>query len=216
MFWIKKSKPGNTYGYLYLRETVYIRDKRTLKKSPKKVGDRTATAKRGKFSKKRDIYCGKIIEKKIVKYLNFNDYVETILNKRYLEFKINSSFETLLEIFVDFLLYVYDIEKNEYFNDKKKAYYIANGFLCPQTINHIIKFQINGNPDDNKEIERFSNRCKDAGIFDDEVIMSLYVKIMPNVVEDVENEIKELEKINIDKKTSSFEEYMRQEHENLK
>lgn len=212
MFWIKKTKASNKTGYLYLRETVYVRDKRTLKKSPKKVGDRTASAKRGKYSKKKDIYCGKIIELNLKHFISFQEYVENILKKKYLEFKINSSFESLLRDFQNFLLYIYDIKKEEFENNKKKAYYIAGGFLCKQTIEYVLKFQINGDPENPKEIERFSNRCKDASIFDEEIIMNLYVKMMPNVVEDVQKEIEELEKIKTKVEITSFENYMRGEH----
>ena len=77
MLWEKKNiKNPETRGYLYLRETIYVRDKRTHKRKPKKLGSGSGYKERGKYSKKKDIYCGKIVECSMKKFINFRDYIK--------------------------------------------------------------------------------------------------------------------------------------------
>jgi len=199
VLWERPSKFKDKKGYLYLRETIYVRDGRTLKRSRNSF-DGTATKERGKYSKKKDIYCGKIIEPEMKKILDFRQFIES-KGIDYLKFKTESSFDKILDNFVEFLLEMYGLDKKNVFNSKKKqAFQISTGFLCPQTIDFVKKYsprsQNVGNP---KDLERFSNRCLDTGIFDEEVIMSLYLKLFPEEdVKDFKKEIEELEEHKLD------------------
>ncbi len=212
MFWIKKTNYKNNDGYLYLRETIYKRDKRTLKRTPSVKGNTKATEMRGKYSKKKDIYCGKIEDREPIETITFKEYIENKLNKEYLDFKINSGYDELIDTFANYLLYLFGIDKDMFYGSKKKAYFIANGFFCKETIDWVKRFSINGNANSHSEIERFTLRCKDCSIFDDEIIMSLYAKMMPDIGGEIEEEIKMLDKVKNKTEKMTFEEYMRKQH----
>ncbi|MCA9497074.1 MAG: hypothetical protein KC589_09085 [Nanoarchaeota archaeon] len=209
MFWIKKTNFKQKDGYLYLRETIYERDKRTHIKKAKKLGSGKATSQRGKYSKKKDIYCGKVYEFEIKKYLHFKDYIESKAID-FLEYKINTPFDDILNDFVEYLLDIHNLNVPEFNNGKKKAYLIANGFLSKETLDWIRRFTIMGNPENSKEIERFAIRCKDSAIFDEEIIMTLYCKLIPEMIlEEIQDErmpqIKE-------KEFSNMMDFMREQH----
>jgi len=178
---------SNKRGYLYLRETIYKRDRRTLKRKPSKLCDGSATKERGKYSIKIDTYCGKIFEKELKYIETFNDYIlkkHTNLNKNnldfdYLKYKLTSSFDKLLDDFIEYLFYIYEIDKNIFYNKKKITYAINNGYLSKETIFWLRKFRINGNYQNKKEIKRFTYRCNDIGIYDEEIIQTLYLKLVP-------------------------------------
>ena len=214
MFWIKKSNFKQKNGYLYLRETVYIRDGRTLKRTPRKLGDRTTTNQRGKYSKKKDIYCGKVVEITPQIILTFSEFILNKRKKEFLEYKVHASFDRLLDDFVSYVLKIHKIKKKDFYSKKKQAYQIANGFFCPQTLDYVRRFIVKGNADSHTEIERFANRCQDASIYDENVIMSLYSKLMPDRQGEIIDEVKELEKTKISSKQTSFEAYMREQHKN--
>lgn len=181
MLWEKKSlKFHDKRGYLYLRETVYERDKRSHKKKPKKLGDGSAYAQRGKYSKKKDIYCGKIVDVQVKKFLTFEEFITEKGFEDFLKFKLDVNFDELLGYFVDYLLYIYEIEKDT-FENEKKAYSVASGYLCKPTIDFIRRFNPRGDFDREKEIERFAYRCIDAGVYDEEIIMALYSKLTDNI-----------------------------------
>jgi hypothetical protein len=206
VLWERPSRMKEKSGYLYLRETIYIRDKRTLKKSRKNF-DGTATKERGKYSKKKDIYCGKINNCEIKNFKEFTDYVKdnNKENKKFefTDYKMNTSFTNILNDFVEYLIYVYEIDKDLLFSKKKKVVFqVGNGYLCQQTLEFIKKFEPRGDFDNEKEIERFANRCQDAGIFDTDIIMTLFLKLFPEDVERIKEDEEKYDK-STDQKVSA-------------
>jgi len=198
MFREKLTKNLDERGYLYIRESYYERDGRTLKRKPKKLCDGSATKNRHKYSKKRDIYCGKIKEKEIEILENFEDFYSIVQNnqKEFTIFKIESTFEELLDTFIDYLLYVYKIDKQTYEkNTPKHAYALGDGFLSPIIISWLLRFNINGSCDNPNEIQRFTYRCQDCGIFDEEIINILYLKLVPDTKrQEITQEIRQMQK----------------------
>ena len=168
-------------GYLYLRETIYKRDGRTYKRKPARLGDGSATKNRGKYSKKKDIYLGKIEELELQKIITFLDFINTEKKiENFLEYKLKLSFDSLLDLFIEYLLFIYNLDKEEFEKPKKKkVYHINEGYFSPITIDWLRRFRINGDYTNPNEMYRFANRCKDSAIFDEEVIDSLYTKISP-------------------------------------
>lgn len=219
MLWEKKTKKqiesnSSKRGYLYIRETYYKRDKRTLKRKLGK-GDGSASKKRGKYSKKKDIYCGKIIEIYTNKLVTFRQYHKENLNKDFLEYKFDNDFDTILDDFINYLIFLYDLTQEDIFSSKKIAYSLSSGgYLSQPTIDYIRRFTLNGDYTSKIEIERFANRCLDAGIFDEEIIMTLYLKLLPK--EDSKELQKELEDLADFKMNSlsvdKFSTFIREEH----
>lgn len=212
MFWIKSNNLKTKNDYLYLRETVYIRDKRSLKRIPRKLGNGDATKNRGKYSKKKDIYCGRIYNIELKQINTFNEYLEIIKKQQtdFLEYKLNSSFDKILYDFVDYLLHIYNIEKEDFFSNKKKAYFTGNGFLCKETIDYILRFKLKvGNSNEKKDFERFALRCIDCAIFDEEIISVLYMKLN-HASKKQEEEIIKIEKGNY----SNYQEFMKNQYNN--
>lgn len=219
MLWEKKTKKqilsnSNQRGYLYIRETYYKRDKRTLKKKIGK-GDGSATKKRGRYSKKKDIYCGKIIELNTNKMVSFRNYQKEHIKEDFLEYKYNNDFDVILNDFIKYLFFLYDIDKNFLEIDKKIAYSLSSGgYLSKETINYLKKFKLNSNFFSKYEIERFVNRCLDTGIFDEEIIMTLYLKLLPKEDSlDLQKELEDLadfklKSLNID----SFASFIKEEY----
>ncbi len=207
MLWEKRSSLKQKRGYLYIRETIYERDKRTLKKIPHKLCDGTASAQRWKYSKKKDIYCGKIIEEiDLIHFITFREYISQIKGEDFLEYKTKSSFDIILDDFVNYLLYSHNLDRDDFYEGKKRAYSISSGFLSREGISFLKRFNVKQNSLQQKEIERFANRCLDTSIYDEEVIMLLYMKLIP---EDDSNELKqELEE--------KFEELESQSHNKLR
>lgn len=192
----------NKRGYLYIRETIYKRDGRTLKRKPSKLCDGSATKNRYKYSIKKDTYCGKIQDNiKLDHIITFEDYISK--NKTdfdFIKYKLKLEFDTILDDFVEYILFIYEIDKNNFFNGKKKVYEINNGYFSKETIEWVRRFRINKSANNPKEFERFSNRCYDTGIYDDEIINSLYLKLIPDSAQNIllikekyeENEIKKI------------------------
>ena len=193
MFREKLRANSDERGYLYIRETVYTRDGRTLKRIPRKLGNGEATKNRGKYSKKVDIYCGRIIEKQLIHFINFSDWVE----KKGIDFtifKLNSDFNEILDEFINYVLYIYDIDYLEFYeSETKKVFALGNGFISPIVISWLKRFNINGNPNNLSELKRFAYRCQDCCIFDDEIVHLLYLKMVPEVFSaDIAEEIKNM------------------------
>ena len=221
MLWEKKTKKqiesnSSKRGYLYIRETYYKREKITLKRKLGK-GDGSAFKKRGKFSKKKDIYCGKIIEISTNRLITFRQYHKENLFNEFLEYKFENDFDTILDDFINYLIYLYDLKKEDVFGEKKIAFSLSSGgYLSKQTIDYIKRFILNGDYTSKIEIERFANRCLDAGIFDEEIIMTLYLKLLPK--EDCSQLQKELEDLADFKMNSlsvdNFANFIREEHKN--
>ena len=193
MFREKISKSSGR-GYLYIRESVYIRDKRTLQRKPARLGSGSATLERGKYTKKIDIYCGKIIELKLIKFDTFKEYL-TSNNLKFLEFLTSSSFEELFNTYIDYLLHIYDLPLS-LFSTSKKVYALGSGYLCPKIIDWYLKFEIRGSSDSLKQFRRFYLRSMDIGIHDMEIIESLYLKLSPHLsLDEVKEEITSMQKI---------------------
>lgn len=197
MFWIKKRTPNDTSGYLYLRETIYSRDRRTLMRKPKKFGTGKAFRERAKYSSKKDIYCGLIEKPSMVKFMTFKQFVEEELHHDFLEFKLDRAFDELIFSFVDYILVSYGLDKEEFFkNSPKKTYYVADGYLSPLIIDFLLRFNLKSQT--NKELERFARRCKDACIFDDEIISALYAKLLPSKIEALDEDHENMKEKNYD------------------
>ncbi len=207
----------NKNGYLYLRVSEYNRDKRTLKRKPKCHGDGTSYQNRNKWTKKKDIYCGKVYEIETnPKLITFQEYLE---NKKisYLEYKIKTSFSDIVYDFARYLLHIYDLDEEDFFNGKKKVYILDNKLLSRETLKWIIDFDINSIRKNENEVERFAIRCESTGIFDNDIIQTLFMKIMPDInKEDIENLQKEIEEFESMKPKSvnfkDFKSFMGHEH----
>lgn len=193
MFREKLTKDKEKRGYLYIRESYYERDRRTLKRKPARLCDGSAAKDRGKYSKKKDIYCGKIHEIDIKKFESFEEFILKN-HKDFLEFKLKLTFDELIDEFVKYLLYIYEIDYNDFENEKKKVYCISDGYLSKDIVSWLKKFKINGNFNNRSEFRRFYYRCKDCAIFDDDVINSLYLKMIPDVdTQEIKEEIEKLQ-----------------------
>ena len=209
MFREKLIPKSTQRGYLYIRDSVYVRDRRTLKRIPKKLGDGSATKKRGQYSKKKDIYCGRIIEVKPEKLTTFNEFLYS-RHKDVSLFKNESDFDKVLNEFVEYVIEIYGIDKDEFFSIKKKAYTIGDGFMSPIIIEWFKAFKIKGEFHNVGEFKRFSNRAYDCGIFDDDIINLLYLKLVPEVEkENILEEIDELKDKKLENVKSNFRNFIR-------
>ena len=212
MLWEKKNtKKPEIRGYLYLRETVYVRDGRTLKRKPKKLGDGSGAKNRGKYSVKKDIYCGKIIEKKMVKFTSFKEFL-SLDSDDYFDYRFNGEFGVILNDFISYLIEIFDIDREDYDN-KKQAYEVAGGYLSKITVDFLTRFIVRAGFDEKVEIERFANRCMDCGIFDNDIIISLFTKIAPEDYTELVDELKSMKKETME--TDSHDglmDFMRKEH----
>jgi len=210
MFREKYNSLSEKRGYLYIRESVYKRDKRTLKKKPSKLGDGSATKERGKYTIKKDTYCGKINEIQIINILTFRDFLyRQYKDHNFTDYKINSNFDKILDDFIDYLLYSYDLDKKDFFEGKKKVYQVNSGYLSKETLAWLKRFQFNKNPYSQTESRRFTNRCLDIGVFDEEIIQLLYSKLLPDdIQEEKEEHEKELEFKRL--KLNKYRDFMRQ------
>ena len=217
MLWEKRYSLNQKRGYLYIRESHYVRDKRTLKKKPPKKGDGTAYKQRSKYTKKKDIYCGKIIDDLSPESLEtFQSYIERTKNKDFLAYKTQTSFKELLEDFSSYMLNIHNIDEENFYNGKKIAYAIGGGYFSRETINKVIEFAPKNSFIDNKELERFANRCFDAGIYDTEVVVLLYVKKLGKDPENSRYLEENLEE-NIDqKKYDNLRGFISNQHQNDK
>jgi len=214
MLWEKKNtKNPDVRGYLYLRETVYVRDGRTLKRKPKKLGDGSGARNRGKYSIKKDIYCGKIVPMKMVKFLSFKQFIGKN-DDEFLDYRLHSDFFIILNDFVDYLINIFEIDKDE-FENKKISYEVAGGYLSKITIDFLTRFVIRNGFDEKVELERFANRCLDCGIFDNDIIIALFSKIAPEDYTDFALELESMKKFKVDSKEfNDFSDFMRKEHKN--
>ena len=199
MFREKLSKKPNERGYLYIRDTYYERDKRTLKRKPSIYGNGSAKEERGKYSKKKDIYCGKIHEVEVQKIESFKYYIKKE-SRDYIFYITNTEFNDLIDKFVEYLLYIYEIPKGDFYNSKKQVYTFAEGFCSKDIINWLKSFKLNTNYYSYSEIKRFYNRCQDCSIFDEDIINALYLKLVPDIDrEEIKKEIEDLKKIKMQK-----------------
>jgi len=210
MFWIKKSKTDKNSGYLYLRETLYIRDKRSLKRKPRKLGDGSGKLNRSKYSKKIDTYCGRVFDVEPVHLDTFNSYIEKKTNMDFLEYKLSSSFDEILADFTNYLLYLFTIDREEFYSEKKKVYFTGVGFLCKETIEWVRKFNLRGSSENKNELERFGNRCQDMGIYDVDIIGLLFTKLS-NTKDIMEEEI-DVSTLET-KEYANFKSFMKKEHD---
>ena len=189
-----------------------MRDGRTLKRKPKKLGDGSGAKNRGKYSVKKDIYCGKIIEKKMIKFTSFKDFLGLDSDK-YLDYRLHNEFLIVLNDFISYLLEIFDIDKEDY-ETKKQAYEVAGGYLSRITIDFLVRFIVRTGFDEKVEIERFANRCMDCGIFDNDIIIALFTKIAPEDYTELAEELKTMKSTTMDSSSHhGLMEFMRKEHQ---
>ena len=189
-----------------------MRDGRTLKRKPKKLGDGSGAKNRGKYSVKKDIYCGKIIEKKMIKFTSFKDFLGLDSDK-YLDYRLHNEFLIVLNDFISYLLEIFDIDKEDY-ETKKQAYEVAGGYLSRITIDFLVRFIVRTGFDEKVEIERFANRCMDCGIFDNDIIIALFTKIAPEDYTELVEELKTMKTSTMDSSShQGLMEFMRKEHQ---
>ncbi|MCA9486265.1 hypothetical protein H6501_04965 [Candidatus Woesearchaeota archaeon] len=178
MLWIKRIPKYENLEYLYLRETLYKRDKRSLCRKSPRQGTGKATKERAKYTKKHDIYCGKITSPQLLHFISFEEYLSK-KQEDFTKYKLEVSFDELLDDYTDYLLYMYNLKKEDLASKPKQAYKVAGGYLCPATLQFIREFKPRQNLDLKTELERFSFRCEEAGISDKDIIASLFLKRFP-------------------------------------
>lgn len=237
MLWEKKTtkqikENSQERGYLYLRLSEYRRDKRTLKKKAKHLGDGSAYKERNKHIVKKDYYLGKIIEITPNSFLSFQDYILVQLQKEndYLNYILHNSFEEIYFDFISYLQELYNfpitISKQEIKHTSfdslllqkksKKTYALkTGGFFNIILLKRVYDFT----PQKRDEITQndfnnFSNRCLDAGIFDEYIQMILYIKTLnTQIAQSVEEEIFQLDINTLQNRAeNSFEDFMRKMH----
>lgn len=209
MFREKLIQNSNERGYLYIRDSIYVRDRRTLKRIPKKLGDGKATKERGKYSKKKDIYCGRIQEVSPKNLISFEEYLQ-MENIDSTLFKISFDFNEILDKFVKYVLYIYELTIDEFYKGKKKTFTIGEGFMSPIILDWFSKFEIKGSFHSSREFKRFFNRAQDCGIFDEGIIQILYLKLIPEVEkEDLLKEIENLKEIKLEEVSSNFKNFIK-------
>lgn len=237
MLWEKKTQKqicenSQKRGYLYLRLSQYRRDKRTLKKKAKHLGDGSAYKERNKHIVKKDYYLGRIMEITPNSFLSFQDYIIVQLQKEsdYLNYVLHNSFEEIFFDFVSYLQELYNfsisISKQEikhnsleflYLEKKSKKTFAlkTGGFFNIILLKRVYDF-IPQKRDEitQNDFKNFSNRCLDAGIFDDYVQMILYVKTLnTHIAQSVEEEIFQLDMSALQNRSeNSFEDFMRKMH----
>ncbi len=179
MFREKLKSDKNQRGYLYIRDSVYLRDKRTLKKTPRKKGDGIATKERGKYSVKKDIYCGKIIEVSLKNVITFAEFL--LLQNQTIDMLKDMSYDDIINTYIKYVLYVYQIEAMDFFSNNKQVYTVGDGYFSLLILKWFKQFSVKTYLPSIKDFERFYYRCQDCGIFDDELIHILYLKFMPEI-----------------------------------
>ncbi|MFP4402099.1 MAG: hypothetical protein ACLFPL_02610 [Candidatus Nanoarchaeia archaeon] len=240
MLWEKKTKKhiredSKERGYLYLRVSEYQRDGRTLMRKPKHLGDGSAYQNRNKYIVKRDIYLGKIKELTPHSFLSFQDYIITQLQKEsdYLYYILNYSFEEILFDFISYLQEIYNIPFQISYHDivnqerktsqehtqryKTQTFALkTGGFFNIILFGRVFNFEPKKRDDiSSKDFEHFSNRCIDAGVFDEYIQMVLYLKLInTGSIESIEEELYQLdiEKIQqLKQKQISFVDFIKNE-----
>lgn len=238
MLWEKKTSKqikenSESRGYLYLRESIYIRDKRTLQRKPKHLGDGSKQKERNKYIKKKDTYLGKINEIIPNYYLSFEDYIISHIQKEtdFLYYVLQYSFDEIFFDYIDYLQEIYSFQisvsqdmikyygiKKEFDSLKTITYALkTGGFLNIVLIQRAYTFQCRIVDEVSKtDFNNFSARCFDCGIVDEYIQIVLYSKLINAVnVQELEEEIAQLriEKENEKKvEENSFESFMRSMH----
>lgn len=236
MLWEKKTtkqirENSLQRGYLYLRISEYKRDRRTLKRKPRHLGDGSAHKERNKYIVKKDIYLGKIHQLTPSSFMSFQDYIIMQLQKEkdYLQYVLHTPFEEMVFDFISYLSELYEIplpiSKKEIIhssfenlltsNFSKKTYALkTGGFFNIILCKRVLDFEPSQKEIvHTRDFELFSNRCIDAGFFDEYVQMALYLKLLnTKSVDSLEEELlsyyleKDAQEIISQK---SFEEFMR-------
>lgn len=236
MLWEKKTskqirEKSELRGYLYLRESVYIRDKRTLQRKPKHLGDGSKHKNRNQYIKKKDTYLGKIIEISPSRYMSFQDYIISHIQKEsdFLYYVLQYSFE---EIFYDCISYLEEIYEFDIHISKKdlklledkilrlkiKTYALkTGGFFNIILFKRAFEFECRKENEISKvDFNNFSARCFDCGIVDEYIQIVLYSKLIHTQnLEELEEEIAQLQFNQLHEKKieeDSFEEFMRRMH----
>ena len=241
MLWEKKTSKqikenSENRGYLYLRESVYSRDRRTLQRKPKHLGDGSKHKNRNQYIKKKDTYLGKIIELSCDFYLSFEDYIISHIQKEndYLYYILQYSFDEIFFDYIDYLqeIYSFDIQITKDFitnfnsqhNEKEikklktKTYALqSGGFFNIILLHKVFNFECRKIDEISfTDFNNFSARCHDSGIIDEYIQIVLYSKLINTEnLQELEEEITQLrlEKENQHiTQEDSFESFMRKMH----
>lgn len=208
--------------YLYILKKEYIRDKRTTIKKNKHLGDGTRTKERWKYTRNKEIYAGKIVQKKInmERIMTFRDYLKESLALDWLSFLATSNFDKLLETYVDYMLWMHEIPKEE-FETKNLYYEIGSGFLGKKTIDELYNFIRYSEQKNERQMFGFVLRCVDAGIEEKDIVTALFNQVRrangeecleeEDFFQSLKDEIKELK----EQETAhmSYEEFIRRSKE---
>lgn len=201
-----KIKKRGIKQYLYLVKKEYIRDKRTTRKKTKHKGDGTANLERWKYTKEGPWeYVGKITPREMTKLCSFEDYVKD-QSIEFVLFLLEADFSQILNLYVDYLLCLYNIPREEYEN-KNNVYPIDGGFLCRKTMEEIhnyfqeTKYEVNSF----RHKWNFGEKCGQAGMTNYRVFIALYNKFL--ISEGVEGFLKEdIEEVPTERKVVNMDE----------
>ncbi len=238
MLWEKKTSKQikeklESRGYLYLRESIYSRDRRTLQRKPKHLGDGSKQKERNKYIKKKDTYLGKINEISPDFYLTFENYIISHIQKEqdFLYYVLQYKFDEIFFDYIDYIQELYTLPisiskntikyygiKEEFTNLKSKTYELkTGGFLNIILINRAFNFECRKVSEvSSTDYNNFSARCFDCGITDEYIQIVLYSKLIHvENIQELEEEIAQL-KIQKEQEKSheedSFESFMRRMH----
>ena len=168
----KHKKEDNIYGYLYLREKNYKRDKRTLKRKKNyRIYNGDATKDRGRYSKTKDLqYLGKIIYPKKIENIDFEEYLLKNKGTNFSQFLITNNYETIIKTYQSYLKEILGAKDNE-------NYVINDGVLSEHSIQPLLQFEfrINENTSARSESDRFAKIYKRSGFHWDETELRTYL-----------------------------------------
>jgi len=195
--------------YVYLKESVYVRDKRTMTRKPRKLG--SGNFNQNKYVTKKETYIGKLV--KIETPKQFYLYETFLLNrdiKDFNKFLEEIEYDALFDSYLEYLHELYNITKEDF--EKKNIVYYTDSciYFSLKLIDWTksFKFSPKYHHTDRKEMERFIDRCELIGIIHKQVIMALYEKLCPKrdeneMIAEMQREIDGLDKKKMKKLTVS-------------
>lgn len=189
---VDKKTKTSSYKYLYLREKIYKRDKRTLKRSTNyRQYDGAAYKARGRHSKTVDIkYLGKIYYPGEIDNIDFEEYLEKNKNLSFSEL-LTQDYDNIVNTYYDYLLSIIHGEKSE-----SVHYALNDGILSIYSLDPLLKFEFRIGEDYNArtESDRFARMFKRAGfLWAEKDLRSRLLQLK------VEESLKKAENENIDK-----------------
>lgn len=195
--------------YVYLKESVYIRDKRTMTRKPRRLG--SGTFNQNKYVKKKETYIGKLV--KIDKPEKFYLYEKYLEEKGIIDSDKHISETEYGELFDSYLGYLNELYEisSEDLEKTNIVYYTDSCIYFSKKLTDwakSFKFSPKYHHTDKKEMERFIDRCELIGIVHKGVITALYEKLCPKIDEkemmaEMQNEFEEMDKKKLKKLTVS-------------